>query len=190
MRCARSQADGALSSRPRSGACRRADRVRSDRPRPAWSASSPPAIAAMRCSSKVQRTAAIVSRAAVSAAWARCGEAGDRCSKLARAGDSADRATCSKDRKPHRMYADRGWPSATCRASGKLTGRTSDHRCRGASRRRYGTVPMSSFSSITAQLRPASRCAHRMTVTTRQQRQRGRIDDAVRHPGRRPRPSV
>jgi hypothetical protein len=96
----------------------------------------------------------------------------------------------SKDRKPHRMYADRGWPSATCRASGKLTGRTSDHRCRGASRRRYGTVPMSSFSSITAQLRPASRCAHRMTVTTRQQRQRGRIDDAVRHPGRRRRPSV
>jgi hypothetical protein len=92
MRCARSQADGALSSRPRSGACRRADRVRSDRPRPAWSASSPPAIAAMRCSSKVQRTAAIVSRAAVSAAWARCGEVGDRCSKLAR----ADRATCQK----------------------------------------------------------------------------------------------
>jgi hypothetical protein len=92
MRCARSQADGALSSRPRSGACRRADRVRSDRPRPAWSASSPPAIAAMRCSSKVQRTAAIVSRAAVSAAWARCGEVGERYSKLAR----ADRATCQK----------------------------------------------------------------------------------------------
>ena len=90
MRCARSQADGALSSRPRSGACRRADRVRS---------TAPPCVvsfvASGDCSDVLLEqgagTAAIVVPL-VSAAWARCGEVGDRCSKLAR----ADRATCQK----------------------------------------------------------------------------------------------